>query len=342
MLLWMVGLVLAGIGLAVMFQPEAWLLGGVFFLGGGLIVVYTPLTSATLERSSGLLTLRNQALIRRTVQEIPLDEIADVKLQSTRGSSSGRTYRVAFELRDGSILPFTGYYSSGTAGKQRQVDQLRRFLGFTTPTAGENAVQVSKRNTALFPQVDSASLRPAYTLAQSGETSGVHWRVEKGASGAFIAMRWISEDFKYPDGFLALAQKLKTSFKLPGGLLSGLSEALFRLVLAQYGFNPDELPGFERAAPLRLIDLSMEANYAAFAYPPEAQRLLQGAWVVAPLIRWAQVHPLQAVQSAELVTQLVVVFSPQGTAVVMLGADTEEELRDLSDLGIDLVRALKN
>ena len=337
--LWFFGLVFAGVGLMVMFQPEAWLFGGIFFLVGGLIVVYTPLTTATLERSSGLLTLRSQAIIRRTVKEIPLGEIVDVVLQSSRTSRGGRTYRVAFVLQDGSEVPLTGYYSSGSAGKQRQADALRSFLALSTAT--ESPASQALRSPEPDLNAASPGMRPAYALAQSGETSGVHWRLEKGTSGTFTTMRWVSEDFKYPDGFLALAQKHKTSLKLPGGLLSGLSEALFRGMLAQYGFNPAELPGFERAVPLRLNEPDLESTYATFAYPPEAQSLLQGAWVLTPLRRWAQRRPLQTVQPSEQVTQLVVVFSPQGTAAAMLGADTEDELRDLSDLGIDLVRALK-
>ena len=124
------GAILCGFGLVMLVQHEApTLMGAIFGLIGGFLLVNSPTATAKLDKTNNLLVLHSRAVIRQHTQEIPLSEIVEIELQARHGS---RTYRLVFITRENTIVPMTGYYSGGKTGKMQQVEQLRLFLGLTS------------------------------------------------------------------------------------------------------------------------------------------------------------------------------------------------------------------
>ena len=70
-------------------------------------------------------------------------------------------------------------------------------------------------------------------------------------------------------------------------------------------------------------------------YAPE----MLNPWAVAPLLRWAERHPLQTVSSADAVGQLVLLYSPRGVHAAVLGLLPAPQVDELIDIGIELVKA---
>lgn len=127
--LWLFGAVFAGFGVVFMFATDApRLMGAIFALIGGIVLVMTPVAAVTIDRAAGSLILRNRSLVGQRFEEIPIGELQTIKLQYGR-SGRGGACRIGFVLRDGSEVPMTGYYSSGRKGKERQIEQMRAFLG---------------------------------------------------------------------------------------------------------------------------------------------------------------------------------------------------------------------
>ena len=62
--------------------------------------------------------------------------------------------------------------------------------------------------------------------------------------------------------------------------------------------------------------------------------------MIIPLAAWGARSPLQPASPAEDQSQLVILFSPQGVYVAGVGADTPAEIEALSNLGVEIVRAL--
>ena len=86
-------------------------------------------TVINLDRSSGMLTVTRNRLITKSTSEYMISEFKGAEIQGSNG-----TYRVALLMKDGQAFPLTSYYSSGTRGKQKLVDELQRFADLTHPS----------------------------------------------------------------------------------------------------------------------------------------------------------------------------------------------------------------
>ncbi|MGC9458028.1 MAG: hypothetical protein ACP5DC_10970 [Halothiobacillaceae bacterium] len=112
-----------------------WLLTGIlglFPLVGLLMVMgLRTLADARIDTGSGLLVLRRRRWWQSggQVQRIPLAQISNIRVESTRSGGSGRrtTHRVVIDLSDGSEHPLFGFSSSGQGAFRREA-QLRELL----------------------------------------------------------------------------------------------------------------------------------------------------------------------------------------------------------------------
>jgi hypothetical protein len=324
--LWFTGAMFSGFGLIMLLQGESPLaMGAIFFLIGAFLLLNSPIVTASLDRTRNLLVLHSRSLIRRRTREILLTDLAHIEVQRSRGSRGGQNYRLAFVLYDGTVIPMTSYYSSGSGGKARQAEQMRQYLGLAPgPLPG---VQPAER-------LIQPPAQPAFMPSDRGETSGVSWHMETGVFNNLPITRWASPASGFADGFLLLAQKPAQGTKLSGGLLGGLTGLAYRHLLHLYGFRLDRLPDIESAELLDAFVPGLDPHYVAYTARPEAARRLVSAWVVIPLVRWAEQNPMQAVNTT---TQLVVLFHPGGTELAALNL-TVEKWPELVDLGVDLVK----
>jgi hypothetical protein len=129
---WFFGAVFAGFGLVLMFIADApRLMGAIFVLIGGIVLVMTPTTTVNIDRRAGTIVIQRQSLSSQRSEAFSLADLRGIKLQS----SSGGAGRIVFVFRDRGEVPLTGYYSSGRKGKQRRVDQMRAFLDLVGDTA---------------------------------------------------------------------------------------------------------------------------------------------------------------------------------------------------------------
>lgn len=105
------------------------ILGGVFAGAGLLMALLAGFTVINLDRSSGMLTVTRNRLITKSTSEYMISEFKGAEIQGSNG-----TYRVALLMKDGQAFPLTSYYSSGTRGKQKLIDELQRFADLTHPS----------------------------------------------------------------------------------------------------------------------------------------------------------------------------------------------------------------
>lgn len=325
-LIWFFGLVFTGMGLVFMFSKTGTAaLGYIFFAIGSLILAFTPQVTVTIDKNTGIVTLHNRSLIRSSFREIYLNEISSVELESSRSSRGGSTYRIAFALKDGSSIPMVGYYSSGHVEKDAKVRMLRKFIGISEASVAATTA--------------SPATHPGLVSPQQGTTSGVSWTIDQVSYGGVPVTRWISTDFRTPDGFLFLVQKPKGGFNLPGGLLGGVSRLLYEQLFKVYGFQPETLPGLDTAVPLEPPEPRLEPFYASLTTRQAEARQILTPWALIPLVQWAERHPLEGPQSNGRVGQLVVMFSPEGTVLACSSASTQKLSAELEALGVDLVKS---
>jgi hypothetical protein len=234
----------------------------------------------------------------------------------------------------GEKLPVTFYYTGGYRSKQKKALQLSEFLSLGAPPSQPAVLG--------FQQAVKA-IQSAYQPVQNGVTAGVAWRVDSAALSANPVTRWVSTDFKFPGQFLYLGQKAPGSKLFSGGgLLGSLTLMALRQVLRFYGFTDEDLPALESAGRLEPPEEHLAPYFDALTSDPYGARQLLTPWVVTPLARWAEQNPVKQLQKAsqESFSQLVVLFSPTGLYIVSLCAPTDEHVMALTNLGVEVVRAL--
>jgi hypothetical protein len=340
---WLAGLIFLGGGIYFFsfqgFSGTAILLGAI----GLVILLITRGLTITADRSTRTLQLHYWSLyFWQTTREIPFDEIAAIRVNSMQSGRSGhrtRSFRIEVIRRDNSIVPFRAYYAGGFLGslrKQKIVDQLRAFIGLDE-TPDESPVGFMRAIKQAVP-VMAAQQQEARTGSNAEEhvTNGVRWQIQSATFGAMPATRWFSPDFKMRSGFLLLAQKV--SGQSSGGLMAALGNALFQQTISMYGFRADDTPNIAQAAPLAPVPPLIDFHFATLTSDQAESRQILNPWTQNPLAEWAQRHPLQQFQSKGSFSQLVVLFSPNGVYVATLGILQPDQVVELTNLGVEMVR----
>jgi hypothetical protein len=130
--LWFFGSVFAGFGFVLMFVADApRLMGAIFALIGAFMLVMTPSSTVTLDRSAGTFVLHSRSLVVQRAEALPLVDLVGIELQSGSGVRGRGAYRIVFAFRERGEVPMTGYFAGGRVRKQKQVDQMRTFLHMT-------------------------------------------------------------------------------------------------------------------------------------------------------------------------------------------------------------------
>ncbi len=352
--LWIVSAVFSILGLIFLFSPGMGA-AGLISLGVGIgVLLIASVNTLTLDKKRNHFSLQRRFIWRTTLEQRRLDELGGFILQQNQDTDGGRTYRVVAILASGEIIPLTSAYTSGREGKRRQAEQLNQWLeqAGVRSEAGAPVEADWPGGAAAFVQpaqpapADNPRLRqapgidpPPPATGQSGETDGVSWQIERLPSGSAPITRWFSPDFKFTEGFLLLAQKPK-DMRVAGKLLGGLVRLFGQQALRLYGFGPADTPGLESAAPLEPPEPRLEPHYVSLTSNAFAARQALNPWVIIPLAAWGARSPLQPASRAEDQSQLVILFSPRGVYVAGVGADSPEEIEALSNLGVEIVRAL--
>ncbi len=316
---------------------------GILALAGlGILLLASALT-VTADRVGQLLTLRRRSFLKGSTQEILFSQIDAIQLETSYSQESSRsnsspTYRIVIVLKDGGVVPFRSYYTSGAGDKTRKIKQLREFIGVGGSDMGMGLMGTLREATKKAQQ-EMQQQQEALTgsLEDVHQTDGVSWQVQTVVFGGSPVTRWFSPDYQIPDGFVYVTQLIEGQKMAGGGLLASLSGMLFRQTMAMYGFGQEDTPEPEPANMLRLPDPCLAAFSVYTSAPTTAQKLLN-PWVVAALADWVRRYPLKKIQSEEIFSQLVVMFSPKGVYVASLGTMIPEAVEDMARLGVELIK----
>lgn len=334
------------------YPTSIWLIGGLFAAGlgyyytqsgqtwalevslGVLIstLLFPSIITVRVDRSLGVLTLAWRSLLRRKTREIPMSDILDVQVQSQVSYDEGRkstTYRLVFLLKDGEVIPLRSFYSSGYLSKMAQAERLRNSIGLGETSPFAQATQEAEK---MFRE-EQASL-PG--IPQEEQVTGkVRWQVETKAFGGTPITRWHSPQVTFPEGFLYLVQKFSGQKTNSGGLMGALAKTLLQGSLKIYAFSAEEAPNSASATLLSPLPASIEAHYIAFTTDAGRASQMLNAWTCIPLANWAQRYPMN--QGSQ--NQLAVLYSPKGLYLSVIGLVNSEFLEEMTNLGVDLVRA---
>ena len=336
--MWIIGLfmILSG-AVWIIASPDTRFFAAIDLILGSVLFLFPKALTVTADRTTQMITLDYRGILGKSKKEIPIRDVSAVQLQSSRDSEGSSTYRIAIICKDGQAFPFHTYYSSGTSGKQKKVDQLRAFLG----VGGQDASLGGLSGALQMVQERFQEQQQALTGSPAEEhvTDGVHWQLQTLAFGGTAITRWFSPDSTFPDGFLYLAQK-PAGQKLLGGLMGGVSKFLAAQSLKLYGFGPEDAPGAEAAEVLTPVDTSLDPHFETLTTNPTEARQKLNPWVIAPLVDWATRYPLKSVQmGTQVFGQLVVLFSPKGLYIANFGILIPEAVDELTNLGVQLVKA---
>lgn len=341
---WLAGFIFLGGG--IYFFSFQGFSGNTILLGciGLIILVLTWGLTITADRNNRLLRLQYWSLyLLRKTREIPFDEIAAIRVNSVRsGARSGqrtRSFRIEVVRRDNSIAPFRAYYSGGffsSMRKQKIVDQLRAFIGLGESFDESPVGFMRAINQAATLEATQQQEAQTGSNAQEHVTNGVHWQIQSTAMGTSPVTRWYSPDYKMSSGFLFVAQKV--SGQSMGGLMAALGNALFQQSISLYGFKADDTPNIAQAAPLTPVPPLIDFHFTAFTNNQAESRQILNPWTQNPLAEWAQRHPLQQLQPKGSFSQLVVLFGPNGVYVATMGTLQPDQVAELTDLGVEMVR----
>jgi len=311
---------------------------------GLIVLLVTWGLTITADRNTRILRLQYWSLyFMRTTREISFDEIATIRVKSTRSGTrrnqNSRSYRIEVVRKDGRIVPFRTVYSGGffsSLKQQKVVDQLRAFIGlgeaFDESPAG--LLRASTKAAAL----EATSQQEVQTGPNEQEhiTNGVHWNLQSISLGNSPVTRWHSPDFKMRDGFLFLAQKMPG--QPSGGFMAALSKTLFQQSISMYGFKVDDVPNISQAETLVSVSPLIDPHFTAFTNSQAESRQILNPWMLHPLAEWGQRYPLKQLQPKAGFSQLVVLFSPKGVYLAKLGTLPPEQVEELTRLGVEMVK----
>ncbi len=316
--LWIFGLIFAGVGAAMFYEgARAPFMALIMSAIGLSALLFTSVLTITADRITRTLTLGYRSVLLRSSKQFPFDDIAGINLERSVSHSKGSvsyTYQVTLKLKDGKVVPFRSYASSGSKRKERQVNQLREFIG----------VQGYDSSPSGMLQLRADEIH---------ETNGVHWQAQTVAAG----VRWHSPDFVIPGAFLLIAQKAEG--QATGGFLASLGTMIFKQSLSLWGFNPDDTPGLDQATTMEPLDPALEPHFMAFtSAPASAGRMLNPA-AVAALANWAAHHPLKQFQKASNCRHVVILFGPSGVYLATMNLARPDQVDELAALGAELVKS---
>jgi hypothetical protein len=321
---WVFGILFAGVGALVIDQEGPPVFGGVFAAIGVGFLLFSSVLTITADRMTRTLKLDYRSALRHTLKQAPFDEIAGINVERRiSGGRGGFTYRLTFLRKDGQVVPFRSFSSSGWKEKERRAGQLREFLG----------IQDSNRIPA---GVLPAELSRA---AEIHETNGVHWQIQPmytARSSVPTGVRWHSPDFKTPGIFLFVAQKAEG--QPSRGFPASLGSMLIRQALSLHGFSPEDTPGLEQAVTLAPLEPALERHFMAYTNSPSSAHQLLNSRVAAQLADWAARYPLKQSQRGSGYGQLMTLFGPNGVYLATLNLLQPNQAHELVSLGVELVK----
>jgi hypothetical protein len=101
------------------------------FLVGLLIIAAGSFINCNFDKESNNLTLSRYrwfGKLGKAVFLYSLNEIVDIKVESSDSSEGGMVHRVSLILISGETVPLSGCYSSGFEEKQQIVNMVKSFL----------------------------------------------------------------------------------------------------------------------------------------------------------------------------------------------------------------------
>lgn len=326
--LWIFGLIFMGVGILVIYEGGPPKLLALIFIAVGLgALLFTSVLTITADRITRTLKLESRSALRHTLIQVSFDEIIGINVE--RRISSGRNgsssvYRLALLRKDGQVVPFRSYSSSGYKKKERWALQLREVIG----------IQDSNRTPPGMVPVELSQATEIH------ETNGVRWQIHPlttQSSSAPTGARWFSPDFKTPGIFLFLAQKAEG--QASGGFLASLGKMFIRQALSSHGFSPEDAPGFDQAITLEPLNPAIDRHFIAYTNSPDWARRLLNSGVAAQLAEWAGRYPLKQFQSGSHYCQLMTLFGPNGVYAATLNLLQPSQTYELVSLGVALVRS---
>jgi hypothetical protein len=322
--IWLLGLLFAGVGIAICLTNGPPLLLGLLFVAVGLgLLLFISASTITADRMTRTLKLVQRSVLRQSRKEMPFSDIAGINVQRRRTSGKGGpTYQLTLLRANGEVVPFASYSSSGWKSKEKKAVRLREFIG----------IQDNQTPPGILPPELARG-------SQLHETAGVHWQIQPMttySANAPTGGRWHSPDFKTPGTFLFLAQKAEGQSS--SGFLASLGSMFIRQALSIHGFQPEDTPGLDRASTLGPLDPALESHFMAYTNSPEAAQRLLNSKVVAQLAAWAGRYPLKQFQSGSNYCQLVVLFGPTGVYAIVMHMLQPSQAHELVALGVALVK----
>ena len=321
---WVLGILFAGVGSLVLLDGSQPVFGAIFAAVGVGLLLFSSVLTVTADRLKRMLKLDYRSALRHTSKVLSFDEIGGINVERRVSPMRGFAYSLTLLRKDGLVIPFRSFSSSGWEGKERHADLLREFLGI--------------RDSNRIP----AGILPAELTqaAEIHETNGVHWRIEPmytARSSAPTGVRWHSPDYKAPDFFLFVTQKVEG--QPSQGFLASLGGLLIRQVLSLHGFAPEDTPGLEQAETLAPLEPALEPHFIAYTNSPSSAHQLLNSRAAARLADWAARYPLKQSKSGSGSGQLMTLFGPNGVYLAMLNLSQPSQAHELASLGVELVKS---
>lgn len=336
---WLIGFISLGIGIY-FFSFSGLTINTLLFGGVGLLfLLLSRGLTVTADRNTRILQLHYWSLyFWRTIKEIPFDEIQTIRVNSVRsgtGNRRTRSFRVEVVRKDGNIVPFRTAYSSGSFSKQKMVDQLRPFMGLEEAFDESAAGFYREARKAVAQKASQEQAALTGPNDQERVTNGVHWTLQSTTLGLSPVTRWYSPDFKTRSGFLFLAQKV--AGQTTSGFMAGLNKTLFQQSISLYGFKGDDVPNLSQAEALASVSPELDVHFMGFTNILSETRQIINPWMQRPLAEWGQRYPLKQFQKGGI-SQLVVLFSPNGVYLAKMGVLQPEQVEELTALGVEMVK----
>lgn len=330
--LWIFGFIFASIGIYIGFFAGAPIIFPIIFGVAGLaMILFVPILTITVDRSSGLLTLQRTGILRRSIDEIRINQIEDIYLKeniSHDDDGTSVTYQTIIALEDGTQIPLRRYTSSGYRKKEKRVQLLKDAIGLDEHPLGDQ------------PGFEPAPLAapPEMVHAPEGEqvTDGVRWELQHHSFAAAPVTRWFSPEVETPDYFVYIAQKQEGQGDQKG-IMNLFGKSLFKQSLKMYGFDESYTPGLDQAVIHQEADKRLMQDFFIFTSNTRDAHRVLNPWVVTPLLAWADRYPLNS--TGQQFSQMTVLFSPWGLFISVLGILDPSDLQEITALGVEIVKS---
>jgi hypothetical protein len=243
-----------------------------------LIVPFIEVTTCTFDAYLKQATIIRQRIWRRKTDTFHFNDIHSVAVQESNTSDEGSpTYRIAFFMQNGEVIPLTKQYETGKRKKEKLAKKIAEYLqtqrGYGVNLALDGIVRIQQ---------------PVHPSSQNWIITSIFRNDSPPLTSFELALPSPISGF-----LLIVPAALKATTRIPGGLGGKIISKFYGAYFRSMDVSMQEITNLENSAVLQGPEMGLSKQFTVITDQPDwARSWLHGSRTQA-LTQWKENNPLK-------------------------------------------------